>query len=275
MTFPASERIVYGRHTLNQVICQIRFPTILAIGSEPPTAFQDRVRAEYPVYQRQEMPFLPTQIADFVSSLPVRPSASVAHQFSTSDLKRSITLAPEFLAITESDYEEWPVLRRQIDAVQTTLEQIYVPAFYSRVGLRYQDVIDRDDAGVADRGWRELVNPPLTGLLGTADAAVRDGVMEYAATTVVRLDSVHDGMVRIQYGLARKADSPLVPAPADAPAVFVIDADYYTEVRHEGGAVLGTLDNFRTEAGNLFRWAISPTLSDALGRRNVEQGVSA
>src|ERR1700733_5380548 len=146
MTFPVSERVVYDRHTLNQVVCQLRYPTILAIGSEPPTAFQDRVRREYPVYRRQEMPQLPSQIADFLSTLPVRPSGSVAHQFSTPDERRSITLAPEFLAIAEADYDEWPTLRRQIVTAQTTLEQTYAPAFYSRVGLRYQDVIDRDQA---------------------------------------------------------------------------------------------------------------------------------
>jgi len=273
MTFPVSERVVYDRHTLNQVIFQLRFPTILAIGAEPPTAFQERVRADYPVYQRQEMPRLLPPIADFLSSLPVRPSGSIAHQFSTSDEKRSITLAPEFLAITESDYDEWPVLRPQIEAAQRTLEEVYAPAFYSRVGLRYQDVIDRDDTGVPNRDWRELLNEPFTGLLGTSETAVREGVTDYVATALVRLDSVHDGMVRIQYGLARKSDNPLAPPPPDAPPVFLIDADYYTEARHEGGAVLGTLDNFRTEAGNLFRWAISPTLRDALGRRHVEHGV--
>jgi uncharacterized protein (TIGR04255 family) len=231
------------------------------------------VRAEYPVYQRQQMPFLPEQIADFVSSLPMRPSASIAHQFSTSDLTRSITLAPDFLAITESDYDEWPVLRPQIAAAQATLEEIYVPAFYSRVGLRYQDVIDREHVGVSDRDWHELVNPQFNGLLGTAETSVRECILEYGANALVRLDGVDAGKVRIQYGLARRTDSPLVPAPPDAPFVFLIDADYYTEARHERGAVLGTLDNFRTEAGNLFRWAISPALRDALGRRHVEQGV--
>ena len=275
MTFPASERIVYGRHTLNQVICQLRFPTILAIGSEPPTAFQDRVRAEYPVYQRQEMPFLPTQIADFISSLPVRPSASVAHQFSTSDLKRSITLAPEFLAITESDYEEWPVLRRQIDAVQTKLEQIYVPAFYSRVGLRYQDVIDRDDAGVADRGWRELVNPPLTGLLGTADAAVRTASWsmrqpQWSAST--RFTTAWCGSsMAWREKLTALSSQPLLTRRLCSSLTRTTTQKFDTKE----GPFLELLTTFAPKQATYFGGQYHQLLADALGRRNVEQGVSA
>jgi uncharacterized protein (TIGR04255 family) len=265
MTFPPSLRVVYATHTLNQVICQLRFPTILAIGTEPPTAFQDRVRAEYPLYERQAMPQLAPPIADLLAGLPVKPAGSVVHQFSTADGKRAISLAPEFLSITENDYEEWPDLRREIETAKAALEEIYGPAFYSRIGLRYQDVIDRDGLGLSDRSWSELLNQAFTGLLGVENSSIRDAVTEHWENALVQLDTVEGGVVRIMHGLAKATD--------DARDLYVIDADYYIDTRQEGGEVLVILDHFREEAGNLFRWAISPVLDAALGRRHVESGV--
>jgi uncharacterized protein (TIGR04255 family) len=265
MAFPESERVVYEVHTLNQVICQLTFPPILAIGSEAPAAFQDRIRNEYPLYQRQETPQVPKEISDLLANLPVRPPASVVHHFSTADEKRVIALGPESVSVTETDYDEWPALRPQIEIAKRALEEIYQPAFYSRVGLRYQDVLDRDVLGLAHRAWSDLLNPALTGFLGAEEAEIRESVTEQWETTVVRLDPpVAGGAVRVQHGLAT--------AEGESKVVYLLDADYFTNTRQEGAAVLDILDHFRREAGNLFRWAISPLLDDALGRREVEQG---
>lgn len=265
MTFPVSERVVYEHHTLDQVIFQIRFPTILAIGSDPPTAFQERIRGEYPLYQRVEAAALPAPIAGVVSQLPIRPAASIAHHFSTVDSGRSIALAPDSLSITETNYDEWPVLRPKIQDAKEALEETYAPAFYSRVGLRYRDVVDRDQFGVSTRSWSELLNPAFSGLLGAEEEVIRDSVSQYAVNALIDLDSVEGGLVRLQHGLAVK--------PGSETIAYLIDADYYTEIQQVEGAILGILDHFRAEAGNLFRWAISPVLRDALGRRQVEQGV--
>jgi uncharacterized protein (TIGR04255 family) len=50
MTFPEdSPRVIYGRNPLEQVICQIRFPTILKIDTELPAAFQEQIRSDISV----------------------------------------------------------------------------------------------------------------------------------------------------------------------------------------------------------------------------------
>ncbi|MCX6020148.1 MAG: TIGR04255 family protein, partial [Chloroflexi bacterium] len=50
MLFPDSERVIYGRNPLVEVICQIRFPTILRISEGNLSDFQDKIRIEYPLY---------------------------------------------------------------------------------------------------------------------------------------------------------------------------------------------------------------------------------
>src|SRR5690242_14515855 len=50
--FPASPRYHYERAPLVQVVCQLRFPPILRIEAEPPAAFQERIRAIFPLVEQ-------------------------------------------------------------------------------------------------------------------------------------------------------------------------------------------------------------------------------
>ena len=55
MLFAEYQRFRYARPQLMEVICQLRFPTILAIGAQEPAAFQEAIRQDFPRYvARQE-----------------------------------------------------------------------------------------------------------------------------------------------------------------------------------------------------------------------------
>src|SRR5262245_8979651 len=48
------ERKIYDKNPLLEVILQVRFPTLLRLQTELPSAFQGEVIGEYPHYERQE-----------------------------------------------------------------------------------------------------------------------------------------------------------------------------------------------------------------------------
>ena len=50
--FSECERVNYAKAQLAEVICQLRFPTILRIGASEPAEFQERIREDYPRYSR-------------------------------------------------------------------------------------------------------------------------------------------------------------------------------------------------------------------------------
>ena len=53
--FSQEERCIYGNNQLMEVICQLRFPTILSIDAKEPADFQDAIRDVFPQYEvRQE-----------------------------------------------------------------------------------------------------------------------------------------------------------------------------------------------------------------------------
>lgn len=68
--------------------------------------------------------------------------------------------------------------------------------------------------------------------------------------------------LRIQHGLAQ------AEGESDTKVVYLIDSEFFTDTRQEGSAVYELLDYFNTEAGRLFRWAITDDLRDALGVRD-------
>jgi uncharacterized protein (TIGR04255 family) len=263
MIFPESRRVVFRQNPLEEVISQLRFPTTLAIISELPTAFQERIRQRYPIYARADpLAGQPPELSALLARLPLGVQQdAVIHNFGTADGTRTATLTPTSIALTERNYTDWGSFRGELDQIRAALEEIYAPPFYERVGLRYQDVIDRDRLGLAGRSWADLLNSAVVGPLA-AEPRIRDAVRQLAANVLLALDEPEGSFIRLQYGVGR--------TPQAETDVFIIDADLYSEVRHEGGQVDATLGQFNREAGNLFRWTIRPALREALGERDDE-----
>jgi uncharacterized protein (TIGR04255 family) len=252
--FPESNRVIFERNPIAQVICQVRFPTILEIQAADPAAFQNRVREVYPVYELDSGSAFPQEIADIVARLPIAPSPDRHnHVFQTADGNRAITLGAGFLSLTEQQYVRWEDFRSALETAKEALEAVYHPSFYSRIGLRYIDVVDKSALELSDP-WDELINPQFIGLLGTD--VFRERIKDIKGVSLIALDdSIPGASVRVRHGLIRAEDG------AES---YHIDADYFTEERRVADDVVETLDEFNRLAGHFFRWAITPRLQNAL-----------
>src|SRR5690349_8063160 len=65
MPFPESPRVIYNHNPLESVVAQLRFPIILAVETDAPAGFQNRIRAEYPLFGEQ----VPGQLMNFPAEL--------------------------------------------------------------------------------------------------------------------------------------------------------------------------------------------------------------
>jgi uncharacterized protein (TIGR04255 family) len=256
MAFPRSPRVVYRKNPLNEVICQLRFPPILKIISSEPAAFQEEIRGEYPFYRRDDEPGIPPDMATVLRRLRVAVSSPrVTHRFlnQEEDATATVSLTADFVALSTTAYTRWEEFRREILRVKEALETIYLPAPYTRIGLRYQNVISRNALALEDYTWGDLINPEMLGLLGSPELAQR----VHATTTEaeVRLDEVVGAVVKLRHGLGETEDGE---------DVYLIDADFSTTERRESDDVIRCLDVFHRTAGNLFRWSIRERLHEAL-----------
>ena len=262
MPFPHTPRAVYRKNPLVEVICQLRFPAVLAIAAESPYKFQEKVRQSYPVYEKVEDALgFPKALATILAQLPMQPPGEpLRHNFLTEDRTRFISLTQEFISVTTTAYERWESLREAMRLAEEAAREVYGPAFYTRVGLRYQDAIRKEALGLQNDRWASLISPHFAGLL--AADAVQDEVRLSQSITVLQLAEVKGALVHIRHGLAN-----LPPAKELA---YVIDTDFYTQERCTGEQAFATLDTFNQLGGDLFRWAITPRLSTALEPEPVD-----
>src|SRR2546428_3527224 len=208
MPFPESKRVIYQQNPLVEVICQLRFPTILEIAATEPAAFQKKIRSTYPLYEKDEGGInfpkeAPKEILEALSQLTsMRPVEHLTHKFLIEDSARLISLNREFVAVTETQYKQWEHFREEIFRAKAALEEIYEPAFYTRIGLRYRDIIDREELGLTDTPWNSLINASLSGVL--VAEAIYHQVEEIQSEALIKIDDVEGGHVKLRHGLARR-----------------------------------------------------------------------
>lgn len=250
--FPESDRVIYERNTLAEVVCQLVFPTVLRIDATVPADFQDAVRASYPLFSK-EQPSLPPGIPQELRQMFEADAAiSGAYEFFSEDKVWKLSLTKDFVALTTSAYSQWEDFRRQLEGPLNALEAIYKPAFFLRVGLRYRNVIDRDLLG-PDSPWVQILKGQILGEMG--DDVIGPRIATASRTVVVDIDN--SARVRIHHGLGLDEQK--------QKPVYIIDADFHSTDRTEVCDAIATLNQFNSESGRLFRWCITDGYHKALG----------
>ncbi len=261
MLFPESERVLYKKNPLVEVICQLRFPTILRIREGHLADFQDMIRKSYPDYSEQEPSFgvppqAPKELATIIEQMNIPiPPALTSHRFSTKDSKRFISLRDGFMTLAETKYERWESFRREIVKAEGALKRVYEPALYSRVGLRYRDIISRRSLGLTKVGWQGLLKPHIIAELGDKD--VSGAILGIQTRVIIKIPDIPNGQVVINHGL-------ITPNGSDEEC-YLIDADFSVERKEGIDEPFEILDRFNRLAGRLFRWAITERLHSAMG----------
>ena len=262
MSLPQTDRELYRQNPLAEVTVQLRFPPILRIEAETPAEFQERIRGHYPLYRRVmaagQLPTdLPASVRNLVHSMGA--AGPVQHLFEDQGRKWSVTLSRESLALKTTRYTRWEDFRGRIDFVRAGFEAVYRPASYTRLGLRYVDIVRRSILGLTDVAWSELLKPYLAGELATQELG--DSIDSLSRQLHCRLNG-ENCFLTLKTAIALA--EPAMPG-ASKEKCFLVDSDFHTHGPTELANVANTLNTFNRASGNLFRWAIQPRLRDALG----------
>ncbi len=261
MPFPKTERVIYKKNPLKQVICQIRYPAILKIDVGMPADFQEIVRKEFPIFQENNVLANLQLPENFMQAVPQEMLSMLGgggnrqFQFKTQDESWVISLTKDFIALETSNYSNWEEYRKYLEFALNALVEIYKPSFLTRIGLRYINVIDREALGLENCSWHELLADFILGGLATSE--IRDEITEHSGSTIVQLEN-NLGLVRIKHGFVQ--DNSKNPSNI----MYLLDNDFYSTKETEVNNVLDKLDNFNTLNRRLFRWSIKNRLHDAL-----------
>lgn len=138
MLFDQRPRIHYRAAPAREVICQLRFPTILSINNVEPADFQEAIRDQFPQYARRQDQPAPKVTGLGGPSPRVEQQAPITnYHFLSADGQWKLNLTENFIALSTLGYPGWEEFARQLDRPLAEFIRLYKPAFFQRVGLRY------------------------------------------------------------------------------------------------------------------------------------------
>lgn len=255
--FSNEERCFLQNNQLGEVICQLRFPEILIIGTKPPAEFQEAIRSQFPIYNvRKETPAPKVTGTPGNLSLENAP-AIVNHQFATADGVWRVNLTSTFISLACTKYTRWEDFAKHLDKPLAAFIKIYQPAHFHRVGLRYLNFISRKALQLQDVPFSQLIEPAYLGPLSEEDLPEH---------TVSRCNM--DAEFSIRGGCRAKIHAGIgivkTNGQADNEVRFIFDQDLFmagnVPVNHSAGA----METLHSQAFSIFRGAITDTLYNAL-----------
>lgn len=255
--FSTEPRVTYRKNQLGEVICQLRFPEILAIAAKPPVDFQEAIRADYPRYtSRMESPAPRLTGAPGNMTLQNQPAA-INHQFVSADGVWRVNLTSKFICLACARYTGWEEFAAKLDMPLAAFIQIYKPAYFERIGLRYVNFFSRKALGLEGRPYRELFAEKYLGVM--ADEQVveptvgRSGVdAEFAIRGGCRV-KLHAGPGQVHRG-----------GKTDGEVKFIFDQDLYMPGSIAPNLSAPALQTLHAQAWSIFRDAITDELHEAM-----------
>ena len=255
--FSTENHCHYRNNQIAEVICQLRFPEILSIAASAPAAFQDAIRDEFPQFiRRQDLPApkitgLPGQL-----SLENQPTV-INYQFSSADGLWRVNLTNKFISLTCNRYTGWEGFAKKLDKPLAAFIQIYKPAYFERIGLRYLNFFSRHELGLEGVPFSQLFSPCYLGPL------MEDDVLE-ANSTRCNVDAelnIRGGCklkVHAGPGLVKKNGQ------SDQEVKFIFDQDLFMPGNVPVNLSAGALQTLHVQAWSIFRGAITDQLHDAM-----------
>ena len=255
--FSSEPRCIYQYNQLAEVICQLRFPEILTIQAEIPAKFQEMIRTEFPAYTvRKELPG--PKIAGLPGNLQIEKQQPINnYQFASADGVWRINLTSRFISLACTQYTCWEDFARKLDMPLAAFIQVYRPAYFERVGLRYLNFISRMDLGLQDVPYRDLITAPYLGLLAQEQIA-EPSVTRSSVDTELAIRGGCRVKIHAGPGLVKRAGQ------QDQEIKFIFDQDLYMPGQVDVKLSAGALQTLHSQAYSIFRGAITDTLHDAM-----------
>lgn len=255
--FSHENRCIYRENQLGEVICQLRFPEILSIGTTVPAQFQDAIRAEFPRYgQRKE--FAAPKLSGAPGNMTLQnQEGTVNYQFASADGTWRINLTGKFISLACSRYTCWEDFAGMLDKPLAAFIKIYKPAYFERVGLRYINFISRSALDLEDVPFCELIAPCYLGPLSEEDVS-ETACSRCSLDTEIALRGGCRVKIHAGPGMVKRNGQ------SDSELKFVFDQDLFMPGQVPVNLSAGALQTLHSQAYSVFRGAITTKLHHAM-----------
>lgn len=258
MLYSDHPRVHYDKAQLVEVICQLRFPAILAISGREPVDFQEAVRGMFPRYAAKQEQTAPRPALPGGKLEP--PQTVINHNFISADGHWKLNLTNSFISLSTVAYPGWESFGKRFDMPLAQFIRIYQPAFFERIGLRYVNIFSRRALELEDEPWRELIAAPYLGVLAEEDVE-ESSARKCAVDVELDLDSTCRAKIHAGPGMI-KQNAP--NAPRDPEVKFILDIDLFMGGQIDPRMAAGGLETLHRHSTPIFQGAITDKLHTAL-----------
>lgn len=254
MPFPSQDRTIYKKNPLVEVVCQLRFPSILRIKKGIPDEFQETIISQFFNLKETENRMLTIDNDGNIEDT----EETKVYNFFSGDNTKVVALSHDFIALTDYDYKKWDDFKEGLELAFNAFNDIYSPSFFSRIGLRYKNVIRKELVpDTLDADWGRLIKPPLSNCF-VDENLDKDLIKGYNGRLLIDLEN-ENAELNMNYGLVQKQESDEIG--------FIIDNDFFTknDCKTEGiDNVFTKLETFKRKSHDCFKWCISDELDAAM-----------
>ena len=255
--FSNESRCIYQNNQLAEVICQLRFPEILTIGANLPVDFQEAIRDEFPIYSfRKEMPA--PKLTGTPGHLNIEKQDPVInYQFASADGVWRVNLTSRFISLACTRYTRWEDFAKKLDKPLVAFIQIYKPAFFERIGLRYLNFFSRKELEIEGTPFQMLFQPCYLGPLNEEDVA-ESNATRCSVDAELNLRGGCKVKLHAGPGLTKKNGK------QDTEVKFIFDQDLYMPGKIAPNLSAPALQTLHALSWSIFRAAITDELHEAM-----------
>ncbi len=253
-TIKKRDERTYERNPLASVICQLRFHPILKV-ADGISDFQEKVRETFPDFSKN--------MASVLSLQTPAGGIEVQHEqqflFKKADGSSTLTLTTGSLSLENHVHIDRTEFFKAVQKSVEALEALYAPISPLRLGLRYINILRKDDLAEQLKrkvDWPEVIAAPfLATPTGLADLQDTTFVTEMRGPVTGA-----EGALTLRHGLVNDNEGK---------ASYRFDMDRYFDGPFALGTVKSKLDQAGDDIFSLFCESMGPALTEWMSKKNL------
>ena len=241
---PHIESVTYQNNFITNAVCELRFPTLLGFDETALINVRKKLKRDYPLFEMGQ---------SISVGGPDGLNKETHYYFYSKDRKWWVKFRSSAVTLETEDYKDFEDFSKRLEAVISASKDSIDTDFFTRVGLRYINLVPIKDNELS--GWirPELISSILTGALGTL-RAIKSEVQGFIA----------DGFYSFRHGLRINEKE-----TGDKSSYF-LDFDYFDENVEVGNAV-DLVKKYNEVNFSFFQWCLAEKAVKELGPGKKKQ----
>lgn len=166
MKIKKSDRVVFKRNPIKEIIGQISFPPNMEIQADLPVEFQKSISEDFPLFESQASDSMLIEIDKNPAESQIHHEGRMTtFNFLSEDRKWRVSLAASSLTLTGREYTDWETFFPRLEDAFKKFKDIYSIPLVSRFGLRYRNLINKEELGLKNENWNNLIKDGVIGHL--------------------------------------------------------------------------------------------------------------